>query len=223
MTTSIHSSTVARVAAAALLALSLIALNLWPAAKTASAHERRTVGNYTFVVGFTGEPAFVEDKNGVSLRITRAANNAPVEGAEKTLKVEVSFGGQKRTFDLRAQFGQPGSYTADLIPTRAGAYTFRFFGSLDEQPIDETFVSGPGRFNDVQGREELQFPERLPALGAVSRTAGEAQVAAEAARAAAQEARGGVGGARTLGLAGVVVGALGLATGAAALLLSRRR
>ncbi len=205
------------------LALILATLGFGLTTALVDAHERRAVGQYAFVVGFTSEPAFVEDKNGVSLRITRAANNEPVEGAEKTLKVEVSFANQKRTFDLRAAFGQPGSYSADLIPTRAGTYTFRFFGSLDGLAVDETFVSGPGRFNDVQSREEIQFPERLPALASVSKTANDAQVAAESASAAASSSRDSAASARTLAVIGVVVGALGLTAGAGSLLLARRR
>ncbi|MBI3953814.1 MAG: hypothetical protein HY330_04815 [Chloroflexi bacterium] len=53
------------------------AVGFWWTAAPAAAHERRAVGQYTFVVGFTGEPAFVEDKNGVDLRVTRTQAASP--------------------------------------------------------------------------------------------------------------------------------------------------
>lgn len=150
--------TAALVAALALLLLS--------GTSTASAHERRTVaGKYVFVVGFLNEPALVEEPNGIDLRVTNAQTNEPVEGLEKTLKAEIIVGDQKKTVDLRARFGQKGAYTADIIPTKAGTWAFRFFGTVEGTPVDERFESGPGRFNDVQPKSDLQFPVQLPTLG----------------------------------------------------------
>lgn len=58
----------------------------------ALAHERRAVGTYTFVVGFLNEPSIQGQPNGLDLTITDA-NGKPVLGAEKTLKVGISYGG----------------------------------------------------------------------------------------------------------------------------------
>src|SRR3712207_6072203 len=74
-----------------------------------SAHERNSLGGdkYDVVVGWLAEPAFVDEPNGVDFRITRRETREPVEGLDKTLKVEVSHGASKKTLDLRARHGQP--------------------------------------------------------------------------------------------------------------------
>src|SRR4051812_25305172 len=102
----------------------------------ALAHERRDVGNYQFVVGFINEPALQDQPNGIDLRITDKATNQPVEGADKTIKAMIAFGGsQAKEFPLRALFGKPGAYTADLIPTRPGTYVFTFTGTINGQAV----------------------------------------------------------------------------------------
>jgi len=171
----------------------------------ASAHERRDVGKLQFVVGFIGEPAILGEPNGIDLRVTRKENSEPVEGLEKVLKATIqSGGGQPKEFALRARFGMKGAYTADLIPTRAGAYVFTFTGAFEGQGINEKFESGPGRFNDVEDASKLQFPETVPFAGDLAR-----QVQAADARASQ---------ATTFGYAGIGVGALGLLVGLAALM-----
>ena len=59
---------------------------------------------------------------------------APVEGLEQTLQVEITHAptGVSRVLDLRPVFGKPGDYTADLIPTAQGVYEIRVFGSIEE-------------------------------------------------------------------------------------------
>jgi hypothetical protein len=154
-----------RIAPATLIvaALALFASSQAPAA---SAHERRNVaGTFDFVVGFSVEPALVEEPNGIDVRITDTQTKEPVVGAEKTLKAEVIVGGQTKTFDLRARFGQPGAYTADLLPTKTGTWACRFFGTINNTPVDERVESGPGRFNDGQAKTALQFPVTLPSMG----------------------------------------------------------
>lgn len=147
-----------------------------------------------------------------------AAEPVPVEGLEETLEVEVTHveTGVSRTFDLRAVFGQPGQYTADLIPTASGQYRFRFLGTIGGDAIDETFESGPGTFNDVEGASELQFP--IAAAQPRELEAGVRGATADAADAADDAAS-----ARTLAIAGVVAGVLGLIAGAGALATGMRR
>ncbi|MEX2373922.1 MAG: hypothetical protein WD800_08995, partial [Dehalococcoidia bacterium] len=149
--------TAGRVAAAVLAAAVLAAM----LGGVALAHESRDVGDYRFVVGFAVEPAFEGEKNGVSLRITDA-DGEPVEGAEQSLQVEVvhADSGASRTTPLRAQFGAPGSYTADLLPTASGVYAFRFFGTVGDLDVDETFTSGEG-FNSVEPITDIQFPDEV--------------------------------------------------------------
>lgn len=130
----------------------------------ASAHERRTVGGYNFVVGFLNEPSYLEAPNGASITIT-TSDGKTVDDAQKTLKVEISTGGASQTMDLKAVFGKPGAYSAEFIPTKAGGYSFRFFGTLGTQQINEKFDSGPGRFDDVKTRSDVEFPTKVPSNG----------------------------------------------------------
>src|ERR1700738_918034 len=85
------------------------------------AHERRTIGagKYDVVVGWAAEPAYVNPKNAASIRLSTACTTPaePVAGAEKSRKGEIRQGAQTKSFDLRAVFGQPGYYQADLVPT----------------------------------------------------------------------------------------------------------
>src|SRR5215510_11697492 len=73
------------------------------------AHERRTIGSgkYDVVVGWDVEPAYSNQKNGASIRISKAGTNPaePVSGADKTLKVDIRQGATTRSFPLRAVFG----------------------------------------------------------------------------------------------------------------------
>ncbi len=215
-----------RIALAALVALG--ALAGWRSA--AWAHERRQVGPYILVVGFLHEPAYVEEMNGAVITVFRN-DGRPVEGLEKTLKVEVSAGGASRTFDLTPDRNNPGTYVAEFIPTRTGTYVFRFFGTIESLAVDERFESGPGRFDEVVSKATLQFPSPVPSNGelaaqlqarAPTQNATPAISASDEARQARREAERARARATVLGIAGLVVGAAGLAAAVYALWSCRR-
>jgi hypothetical protein len=173
----------------------------------ALAHERRTVGKYTFVVGWLNEPSYQGQENGLDLTITDA-NGTPVDGAEKTLKVGIAYGGgAAKNLPLRARFGLKGKYTTDVIPTKAGSYSFVFSGTLNGDAVNETFESGPGRFDDVVTTSSIEFPASTDAA---------AQSAGPSATDAAVQRATIVGG------AGVAVGLIGIILGAVALALRGR-
>jgi hypothetical protein len=134
-----------------------------------SAHEHRTVGEYSFVVGFLNEPAVQDEVNAVSVRITiPAAEDAtplpgedevaetPVEGLELT--AEVILGDQTVSLPMEAMFRDPGHYVAYFIPTQPGDYSFHITGEIEGQAIDETFTAGPETFSTVTPRSDLEFP-----------------------------------------------------------------
>ncbi|MBI2953811.1 MAG: hypothetical protein HYY30_05820 [Chloroflexi bacterium] len=177
------------------------------------AHEQRLVGGkYKFVVGFLSEPAIVGELNGVELHVTVPGDSdKPVEGLQDTLEATLIVGGGARSMPikLQARFGQPGAYAGYFIPTREGSYIFQFKGEIDGVRVDERFESGPGRFNDVVGVEPLQFPDKEPDVSAM----------ADVAKAAQAEA----GLARTIGIAGVFLGLAGLVVGGVSLATIRRR
>lgn len=134
-------------------------------ARPAAAHERRTVGPYTFVVGWSAEPAYVNELNALDLTVTETANGKPVEGLEKTLKADIVSGGgaAARGLAIAARFGQPGKYQGQVVPTKVGEYTFHITGTVGSLAVDERFESGPGRFGGIEDITPLQFPTSLPA------------------------------------------------------------
>jgi hypothetical protein len=217
-------------AAASLAAAALLITSSTP---SASAHERRAVaGKFTFVVGFLNEPALLEEPNGISLAVTNSQTNEPVEGVEKTLKADIIVGGETKTVDLRARFGMKGAYTSDIFPTKTGTWVFRFYGNIDGTQIDERFESGPGRFNDVEAKTNIAFPSKQPSIGELAQrvqtgnapgesSAQPSNASADDVQRALDKANSARNTAVGFGIAGIVVGVLGVALGAYALTTRR--
>ncbi len=174
--------------------------------QTASAHERRKIGGkYEVEVGWDREPTYANQPNAATIMVYKADGRTIVEGLEKTLKIKIAFGGSEpKDFPLKANWGKPGYYVADLIPTRAGSYLFTFTGVIEDTPINETFESGPGRFDDVAASDDLYFPP----TGSTSTEL--------------KTLRDEIGTARTIGIGGGIIGAVGLLVGIAALATRRR-
>lgn len=190
-----------------LLSLTLATGLLLTAGVAASAHEVRTVATkYRFVVGFINEPAFADTMNAIDLTINeQAGDKKPVEGADKTLKAEVLVGPGKLSVKLEPRFRQPGKYAAYFMPTKEGAYTFHFFGTIGSDQVDESFTSSPNGFEDVEALQPVQFPLKHPTVEAVQKDLTQ-QVATRTTTADDHATV-----ARNIGIGGVVVGALGLA------------
>jgi len=196
-------------------------------ARPVLAHERREVGPYQVVVGFLAEPAFEGLKNGVDLRVLDRETQQPVEGLERTLQVELTYvpSGAAKVLRLRSLYREPGRYTADLIPTAPGHYRFRFFGSMAETAVNETFDSraGGGQFDDVESSADLQFPERQPAMREMQSAVRGTQQTAQQAQDAALAAQAGLTSIQTFAIVGAVLGALGLVTGVGAVVVASRK
>ncbi len=189
------------------LLVALLAVVLTTSA--AFAHEKRHVGNYTFVVGFLDEPAYANVKNSLDLTICNGSDcnytvqdgvkvlSNPVNDAYKTLKVEVSTGGSAPlALALKPRWANPGKYNAYFLPTKVGDYTFHIFGTLDNKSIDEKFTSSPTGFNAVE-----QVPSYPSNSVNADITALKSQV---------QSAQNAATMATTVGIIGLVFGALGL-------------
>lgn len=125
---------------------------------TVYAHEGREVGDYELVFGWRVEPAYVGVFNGPELEITRHDTDEPLQGADDTLTLTVQFGDQSMPLRLYPMSGTRGHYTADLIPTRPGDYTFVLTGTLDDVEVDETFTSADGEFSTVEPSSDVLFP-----------------------------------------------------------------
>jgi hypothetical protein len=189
----------------ALLSAALfVALLAGPGA--ALAHERRTLANgkYDVVVGWDQEPAYAGQKNGAAIRISQAGSNpaVPVEGADKTLKVSIKQGASTKEFPLRAVFGQPGYYMADIFPTRVGDYQWTFTGAINGDAVNDTFDSADGKFDGVVAPTDLQFPVETGDPAQLMTMAQQAQAEAQNAR--------------TLAYVGIGIGTVGLLVAGAA-------
>lgn len=167
-----------RILVMAVLALTASALVL-TSATTARAHEHREFHDMELTVGFGSEPAYEGFQNSADIRVMRTeeashgeepaeggqdhGTQTPVLGLETTLQVEVTHVGTgvAKSIPLKTVFGQPGLYRAYLVPTASGQYRFRFFGTIEGEPIDETFESGPGRFSDIEPLASIQFPVKV--------------------------------------------------------------
>src|SRR5256886_11493937 len=106
-------------ALAALAAFAIVASSFALTSNVALGHEHRSVGPYTFVVGWTNEPAYVNAANGVSLDVTETDSSKPVEGLASTLHAEVIAGGgaKKLTLDLLNDERSRIHYAGAFIPT----------------------------------------------------------------------------------------------------------
>ncbi len=180
---------------------------------SAFAHEHRDVGDYTFIVGFLNEPALLNEPNSIDLRISKTADSSPVEGLADTLKVTVSAQGQDTDLPLKARFGTPGAYNGYFMPTAEGEYSFHITGTIDGNAVDETFTSGPDTFSSVEAPNG--FPVAYDAGGTDVSTLQERVTALEN-----DDSSSGSG--STLGIIGIIIGALGLGVGGMAFVRSSK-
>src|SRR5438105_14630940 len=150
---------------AALATLAIVASSLAFTSNVALGHEHRSVGPYTFVVGWINEPAYVNAANGLSLDVTDTSSSKSVEGLATSLQAEVIVGGgaKKLALELATDEETPGHYAGSFIPTKTGDYIFHIFGAVGSTKVDERFESGPNTFDEVISTDPLQFPDRVPA------------------------------------------------------------
>jgi hypothetical protein len=171
------------------------------------AHFNKDVGNgqYRIQVGFQNEPAFAGQLNALYLKVEQYATGGtkPVDDLAATLTADVTKDGQAFSRPL-VPLGN-GEYVMPFVPTAEGDYTFHVAGKIGDASIDESVTSSPNTFDTVQPLSAIEFPP-LPDPGA-----------AQAADAQAEATM-----ARTLGIAGIVLGALGLIVGFVALTRSGR-
>jgi hypothetical protein len=138
--------------------MGVLLLALGALAIPVGAHEGREVGEYVIEFGWRGEPAYTTLLNGPELTIENHDTDTPVEGLDTSLNLEVSFGGKTKTLRLYAVWNDPGHYTADLIPTQPGDYSFHLTGKIEDTDVDETFTSADGEFSTVEPVADIMFP-----------------------------------------------------------------
>jgi hypothetical protein len=143
---------------------------------SALAHERQVfdIGGqkYLFTVGSLGEPIVVDDKTGVDFRIKiadpknpgdgNASGAKPVEGLEQSMQVEIIAGDKKKTFALEPAYKDPGAYKAVFFPTIQTALTYRFFGTINNTPVDVSFpCDASGVKKTEEDKTEVKMSENV--------------------------------------------------------------
>lgn len=134
--------------------LLLVAFTAIP--RAAIAHEHAYEGDFDFTIGWRVEPPFVGVLNGLDLKIEKnitGGGQEPVEGVAAALTATLSIGGSSVVKSLEPQFGQPGWYTFEVIPTREGIYSVRIQGTLETTAVDETV-----EIHEVGVRGDIEFP-----------------------------------------------------------------
>jgi hypothetical protein len=140
------------------MAASLTAVLTLVTLQTALAHGHTEVGEYELVIGFHNEPAYQGEPNGLDLFVTNTTTGESVNGLEETLRVEIIFGASRKELPIEAQWGQEGAYTAHVLPTAAGDYTWHIFGMIEETPVDVSMTSSPDTFSSVEAKSVVSFP-----------------------------------------------------------------
>ena len=150
-------------------------------------------------------------------------------------------------FDEDTGLGIAGDYETPLTPTAPGDYTFHLTGSIHGQAVDETATSSDSTFDSAVEATDVEFPNKLPSLteittnldrinarlsaspapGSSAAPAAPAPTAdagladaVSAAQVTATQARDAASNALVVG---ILVGALGVILGGAALVLLVRR
>lgn len=164
------------------------------------------------------------------------AAGTPVTGLEQTLKVQLQAGGKTKTLDLAPAYNDPGAYRAPFFPTVQTTYTYRLVGTVNNTPVDLSFACNPaghpraaddvsrvslsdgvtrtlkqGAFGCPAAKADMGFPEQSSTM--YETRSGLSALAVQSAAGAAS--------AKTIALAGVMLGFLGLITGLAALFRKR--
>ena len=132
-------------------------------APAAFAHVGRHIAGFDVEVGWATEPVLVGFPNGVFFEI-HDEGGRPVTDVGDRLKVEVSFGDQKGPTLVFEPTEEPGRYSAAIIPTRPGSYTFRLTGTVRGATFNSTF----DKVEQASEPADIKFPVKDPSLGEIA-------------------------------------------------------
>jgi hypothetical protein len=127
----------------------------------ARAHGDLEFGDYVLEIGFLTEPALVGQPNGLDLIVTNHDTGEGVNGLADSLHAEIIYGSQSLELPLRPREAGDGAYTADVIPTEPGEYTWHIWGNIEGTEVDAELASGPNSFSDVEMPTAYAFPYPL--------------------------------------------------------------
>jgi hypothetical protein len=176
---------------------------------TALAHGQTSVGDYDLEIGFHNEPVYQGQPNALDFFVTNSKTGERVNGLEGGLHAEIIFGSYKRELTVEPQGEVDGAYTAYVIPTEVGDYTWHIWGDIQGTPLDVSMTSSPDTFGSAISTTSMDFPgtEPLPA-----------DLQAQAASATRLATIGLIA-----GIAGVLLALVGLAFGLAGRRAARAR
>src|SRR5919108_5582220 len=106
------------------IALSLLALAMLLAAFSfprALAHEEIEQGDVRIVGGWTNEPPYVNQINGIELNITRISNGQPINNALAQVDVSMRKGGETKPLEFQPT-EEAGHYQAEKISSQREEY-----------------------------------------------------------------------------------------------------
>lgn len=121
-----------------------------------AAHTHVVVGEYELIAGWRGEPPTAGFVNGLDLGIQRHFPNGTTVWVTGVMSLNATlsigpFTSAKHSLD--PQFGRPGWYTFDVIPSRPGTYTLRLNGTLGSTPVNVSVD-----LDSVAPASDLAFP-----------------------------------------------------------------
>ena len=152
-----------------------------------------------------------------------AANR--VTGISETLKVELTHisTSSTREMSLTELADDPGHYVAEFVPTAPGDYRMRFFGSIEGNPIDETFDSGPDTFDTVIPSDAIQFPVVLESNREIQNATRGALDAVQGLESDLETTSSNASIGMIVGIIGIVFGAIATGISVFAITIARRR
>ena len=208
-------------------AAALLVLSLALVAAPAFAHETTKAGELALELGWGTEPAYTGQLNTVQLIVTHEADGDPINDPGARLTATVTYGEQSQEFELAPTYGagtgvgNPGEYTALIIPTAPGDYTFHVKGTVGGAKVDLEVTSSPKTFSPVEDAQAVQFPVKVPGTEQVAQRL-DKELQRVATADLVRNMDDDVASARTLGYAGIAVGLVGVVLAAVALLVRRR-
>lgn len=186
---------------AALAAAVIVTATSTALSATAAAHVHQTANGLELTFGWHSEPAFTGSANAIDLEVADV-DGTPVSGSDASVTVDLSIGDDRTQLALTAT-DEPGLFTAPIVPTRAGTYTFHIVGTARGKSIDVTSTCSDQTFDCVEDPTAVQFPTKEPAAGQIAD-----RVDREAGR--VDSARSSASSAHTLAVVAIVLSTLAL-------------
>ena len=210
--------------------LLLVAIAVGGVAPSAYAHRDVEKGDVRITTGWGVEPPLLGQPNTVIIIVSQ--NDERVINALVDSEISIRKGGVSKTLDF-APTEEEGFYAADIIPTQLGQYVVVISGNIAGRDFDEQI-----QIEDVEDTRSLNFPESGGNPGIpddfveqmrgvitelttqVEEAKGSSQQARDAAASAAESAteiKASADRAYLVGMAGIGVGAAGIAIAVVAL------